>query len=200
MGPGRRTTTIVLMGVAGAGKTTVMAGLAGRLGWATAEGDDFHSPENVAKMRAGVPLTDDDRRPWIAALSVWIGEREAANGGAGENAIVACSALRRSYRDLLRDGHPSVLFVHLVAPAATLETRLHERPGHYMPPALLGSQLETLEPLGPDEPGAVVATDAGPAVVVDAILSMPAAGGLVDGGLWPGRHRPPAGPPGGTPA
>ena len=165
-------TTLVLMGVSGAGKSTVMAALAARLGWATAEADDFHSTANVEKMRAGVPLTDEDRWPWLASLAAWVGEREAANGGAGENAIVTCSALRRSYRDLLRYGHPSVLFVHLEAPAAMLDARLRSRPGHYMPPALLTSQLETLEPLAPDEPGAVLSTEAGAGQVVADILAL----------------------------
>ena len=172
MGPAGRTTTIVLMGVAGAGKTTVMAALVERLGWVCAEGDEFHSPENVARMRSGRPLTDEDRRPWLESLAAWIGEREAAGGGAGENAIVTCSALRRSYRDLLRGGHASVRFVHLVAPVATLDLRLRARQDHYMPPALLASQVEALEPLGPDEPGAVVSTDAGLPEVVGAILAM----------------------------
>jgi gluconokinase len=170
-------TTIVLMGVAGSGKSTVMAALAERLGWATAEGDDFHSLENVARMRAGVPLTDEDRGPWLAALAEWIGEREALAGAGpgaatGADAIVTCSALRRAYRDRLRDGHPSVRFIHLVAAAPTLDSRLRERPGHYMPPALLASQLEILEPLAPDEPGAVVSADARLAEVVDAIVAL----------------------------
>jgi len=160
------------MGVSGAGKTTVMASLAARLGWVTAEADDFHSAANVEKMRAGVPLDDEDRWPWLASLADWIGGRESANDGAGENAIVTCSALRRSYRDLLRRGHPSVLFVHLQAPAATLDARLRSRPDHYMPPALLSSQLHTLEPLAPDEPGAVLSTDAGVGPVVDDILAL----------------------------
>jgi gluconokinase len=166
------TTTVVLMGVSGAGKTTVMDALSARLGWVTAEGDEFHSPENIARMRAGVPLTDEDRRPWLDAIAGWIGEREAARGGQGENAIVTCSALKRSYRDRLRDGHPSVIFVHLVAPAPTLDARLRERQGHYMPPALLASQLETLEPLEADEPGAAVPADAGMPQIVDAVLSV----------------------------
>ena len=171
-GSAARTTTLVLMGVTGVGKTTIMTSLAERLGWPTAEGDGFHSPENVARMRSGEPLTDDDRRPWLAAISAWIGEREAANGGAGENALVTCSALKRSYRDLLRRGHPSVWFVHLVAPVPTLDWRLRERQGHYMPRALLGSQLEILEPLGVDEPGTVVPTDAITDEIVAAILSL----------------------------
>jgi gluconokinase len=165
-------TTIVLMGVSGSGKSTVMAALGERLGWATAEGDAFHSPENVARMSAGVPLTDEDRRPWLDAIAAWIGEREAARDGRGEDAIVTCSALRRAYRDRLRQGHPSVLFVHLTAPAPTLDARLRERRGHYMPPSLLASQLETLESLGVDEPGMVVAADVGLPAVVDSIVGL----------------------------
>ncbi len=165
-------TTIVLMGVAGSGKSTVMAALAERLGWATAEADDFHSPANVAKMRSGEPLTDDDRRPWLASLAAWIGEREAADAGFGESAIVTCSALKRSYRDMLRRGHPSVRFVHLSAPPAVLDRRMRGRTGHYMPPALLASQIETLEPLQPDEPGWVVSTETGLDAVVRSILSL----------------------------
>lgn len=164
------------MGVAGCGKSTVMAALAERLGWATAEGDDFHSPENVAKMRAGIPLSDEDRGPWLSALAGWIGEREAAPGGADgeadEDAIVTCSALKRAYRDMLREGHESVVFVHLEVPVAELEGRLHARQGHYMPPALLASQLETLEPLEADEPGWSVPAEGGPERVVAAIVAL----------------------------
>ena len=95
--------TVVLMGVAGSGKSTVMAPLAARLRWRWAEADDFHTPANVAKMSAGHPLSDDDRWPWLRAIANWIAERERA----GENAVVTCSALRREYRDFLRNGHPS---------------------------------------------------------------------------------------------
>ncbi|MGD0019597.1 MAG: gluconokinase [Candidatus Limnocylindrales bacterium] len=147
-----RTGTIVVIGVTGAGKSTVMAALADRLRWTTAEADDFHSPANVEKMRSGHPLTDADRWPWLEAIAAWIGQREQA----GESAIVTCSALRRTYRDLLRAGHPSVWFAQLVAPPAAIEDRVARRRGHYMPPALLSSQLETLEPLAPDEPGAAI--------------------------------------------
>jgi gluconokinase len=152
------TTTIVVMGVTGTGKSTVMGALADRLGWATAEGDDFHSAANVEKMRSGRPLTDSDRRPWLEAVASWIGERERA----GESAIVACSALRRAYRDVLRRDHKSVWFAHLAAPTALIADRLERRRGHYMPPSLLTSQLETLEPLDPDEPGAVFAANRPP--------------------------------------
>ena len=164
------------MGVTGSGKSTVMAALAERLGWRAAEGDEFHSPANVAKMASGVALTDEDRRPWLAALGAWIGERESANGGAGENALVSCSALKRSYRDLLRDGHPSVRFVDLDTDPAILAARLERRQGHYMPPSMLAGQLATLEPLAPDEPGVVVSTDGSVDSIVEVILAWLAGG------------------------
>lgn len=153
-----RSTTIVVMGAAGSGKSTVMRALVDRLGWACAEGDEFHPAANVEKMAAGWALTDEDRRPWLQALAAWIAERETA----GTNAIVTCSALRRAYRDLLRDGGSSVWFAHLVVPREVLVDRMGRRPGHFMPPSLLDSQLDTLEPLGPGEPGAII--DAGGSV------------------------------------
>ena len=161
------TTTIVVMGVTGTGKSTVMAALADRLGWATAEGDEFHSPANVEKMRAGQPLTDADRWPWLEAIASWIGERELA----GESAIVTCSALRRAYRDLLRTRRDSLFFAHLVVPPALIADRLERRRGHYMPSSLLASQLETLEPLGPNEPGAAFAANRAPEEIVADILA-----------------------------
>lgn len=161
------TTTIVVMGVSGAGKSTVMRALAGELGWAAAEADEFHSPANVAKMRAGRPLGDEDRWPWLEALASWIGERERA----GEPALVTCSALRRAYRDRLRCGHSSVWFAHLVVEPAVIARRLERRRDHYMPPALLSSQVETLEPLEPDEPGAAIAAQRPPPEIVADILA-----------------------------
>jgi gluconokinase len=146
------TTTIVVMGVSGAGKSTVAAELVRRLGWDFAEGDDFHPAENVAKMAAGHPLTDEDRWPWLRTLAAWIGEHEAA----GTNAVVTCSALKRAYRDLLCEGHPSVWFAHVRAAPDLILHRVEARRGHYMPPSLLGSQLEILEPLADDEPGAQI--------------------------------------------
>lgn len=159
--------TLVVMGVSGVGKTSVAAELVARTGWAFAEGDDFHPDSNRRKMAAGHPLDDDDRRPWLATIAAWIGEHEAA----GRGAVVTCSALRRAYRDVLRDGHPSVRFVHLLAPSTLIEKRITARRGHYMPASLLGSQLSTLEPLQDDEPGVGVSTSGDPAAVADRALA-----------------------------
>jgi gluconokinase len=161
------TTTIVVMGVSGSGKSTVAAGLVDRLGWEFAEGDDFHPAANVEKMRAGIPLDDDDRWPWLRSLAAWIGEHEKA----GRNVVVTSSALKRSYRDLLRDGHPSVWFAHVTADAALIRDRIEHRTGHYMPASLLDSQLATLEPLADDEPGARVSGVGTPPSVVTELLA-----------------------------
>ena len=161
------TTTLVVMGVSGSGKTTVATGVAERLGWVFAEGDDFHPHSNVEKMRAGVALTDDDRWPWLASLAGWIGEREAA----GQNAVLTCSALKRTYRDVLAAGHPSVRFVHVTASAETIRHRLENRRGHYMPASLLASQLDTLEPLQVDEPGLTLPGDGEPSDVVKGLIA-----------------------------
>jgi gluconokinase len=160
------TTSIVVMGVSGSGKSTVAAGLVERLGWKFAEGDDFHPPANVEKMRSGRPLDDDDRWPWLRILAAWIGEHEQA----GTSVVVTCSALKRSYRDLLRDGHPSVWFAHVTADADVLRKRVAQRTGHFMPSSLVESQLATLEPLQPDEPGASVSGTGAPADVVTELL------------------------------
>ena len=149
-------TTIVLMGVAGAGKSSVAGALHQSLGWPFAEGDDFHPQSNVAKMRSGVALDDDDRWPWLTAIAKWIGTQERAEC----DAIVTCSALKAGYRTALRQGHPSIWFAHLTAPRAVIASRLDQRVGHFMPPSLMASQLDQLEPLGDDEPGVnVAATD-----------------------------------------
>ena len=169
MSPRRqRLTCVVLMGVAGSGKSSVMAALVARLGWPALEGDALHPPANVAKMAAGVPLTDLDRAPWLAAVAEWIGEREAAR----ESAVLTCSALRRLYRDVLRAGHPSVWFVHLDAPRAVLEERIAAREGHFMPPSMLDSQLATLEPLAPDEPGSTMEALSPPDRIAETIITM----------------------------
>jgi len=154
------------MGVSGSGKTTVAAELVARLGWVFAEGDDFHPPANIAAMRAGDPLGDEQRWPWLAAIADWIGAREQA----GQSAVLTCSALRRAYRDRLRDGHESVWFAHVTGDPALIADRLQRRKGHYMPPSLLPSQLQTLQPLAPDEPGTTVSGAAAPQLVAVAVL------------------------------
>ena len=149
-------TTVVLMGVSGVGKSSIAAALHRSLGWTLAEGDDFHPASNVEKMRHGIALDDDDRWPWLGAIATWIGTQESM----ARDCIVTCSALKATYRDSLRDGHPSVWFVHLTAPRDVIASRLDERVGHFMPPSLMASQLDQLEPLGADEPGVdVAATD-----------------------------------------
>ncbi|PSK97813.1 gluconate kinase (SKI family) [Murinocardiopsis flavida] len=148
----------VFMGVSGSGKSTVAVAVARRLGLPLAEADAFHPPANIAKMSAGVPLTDTDREPWLRALAEWIAERERA----GEHSAMACSALRRDYRDILRSGAPDVRFVHLDGGVDLIAARLRERSGHFMPAGLLASQAATLEPLAPDEPGTVLDIGASP--------------------------------------
>lgn len=156
---------LVVMGVSGSGKTTVAQAVVERLGWPYAEADDFHPQANKDKMAAGHPLTDEDRLPWLQALAAWAGERHAA----GESTVTTCSALRRSYRDVLRAGAPGTLCVHLAGDKHELLGRMRGRE-HFFPPELLESQLDTLEPLAPDEDGLVV--DIGPPVpeVVEEIL------------------------------
>jgi gluconokinase len=160
------TITVVVMGVSGSGKTTVAMRLVELLGWPFAEGDDFHPVANVEKMRSGRPLSDRDRKPWLAAVADWIGEQEVA----GRSAVVSCSALKRAYREALRRNHPSVWFVHVSASPAGLKARLETRSGHYMPASLLASQLETLQPLDPDEPGVTISGEGPPDVVAGRVL------------------------------
>ena len=133
---------IILMGVAGAGKTTVGAALALELGWRFLDADDLHAPAAIAQIRAGVPLTDADRQPWLAALHSIV----ATALDRREPLVLACSALKARYRDVLRGDLRSVRFVHLNADRATLANRLEERTGHFAGPALLASQLADLEP------------------------------------------------------
>jgi len=161
------TRILVVMGVSGVGKSTIAKSLSSLLGWTFAEGDAFHPEANVDKMAAGTPLTDEDRWPWLRSLGSWMSEELAA----GRPAVVTCSALRRSYRELLRDGRPGVLFCHLVAGEEVIRERLSHRSGHYMPVSLLHSQFDTLEPLGPDEPGFAVSVDGSAAQVLDRVLA-----------------------------
>jgi gluconokinase len=132
---------VILMGVSGSGKTTLGRLLSRELGWSLYEGDEFHSPANVEKMSRGIPLTDADRIPWLESLRDLI-DRCVRRG---ENAVIACSALKRSYRGILKGGHPEVIFVHLKADPRLIAGRLERRAGHFAAPALLTSQLATLE-------------------------------------------------------
>ena len=157
---------IVVMGVAGSGKTTVAKGIAVSMHWIFAEGDTFHPEANVEKMHSGIPLTDDDRWPWLRLIGNWMSEQEED----GRSSVVTCSALRRVYRDLLREGRPNVRFCHITSPQATIADRLDHRAGHYMPPSLLPSQVATLEPLEPDEPGVTVSGDGTETEVLDRVL------------------------------
>jgi gluconokinase len=148
---------LVVMGVSGTGKTTIGTLLGQRLGYDYIEGDTLHPAANVARMAAGIALTDADRQPWLELV------RDAMSAAAarGHSTVVACSALRRAYRDVLRGAEGRVRFVHLVVPPDELAHRMANRPGHFMPASLLESQLATLEPLGADEDGvAVPVTDA----------------------------------------
>ena len=147
---------IVVMGVSGCGKSTIAIGLAAEVGGVYIDADDLHPAANVAKMSAGIPLTDEDRMPWLTLVA----DAMAAEVAAGRFPVVACSALRRRYRDVLRAAGGDVFFVHLDGPPELLAARMSSRVEHFMPPALLASQLATLEPLEPDEHGAVVSIDA----------------------------------------
>jgi gluconokinase len=157
---------IVVMGVSGVGKTTVGERLASRLGHEFAEGDDFHPQANVDKMSAGVPLDDEDRLPWLRALAAWMRDRHRDGGPT----VVTCSALRRRYRDVLREGVAEVFFVHLVGDIALLRQRMGGRE-HFMPPALLQSQFDTLEPLAGDEAGTSVEVTDAPERTVETVLA-----------------------------
>lgn len=136
------------MGVSGTGKSSVAAALAKMLGVPWVDGDDLHVPEAVARMRAGQPLADADRWPWLDRIGASLADRTAAPHGV----LVACSALRRAYRDRLRAASPGLQFVFLDGPPALIRQRMAQRTGHYMPPALLESQLQTLEPPDASEP------------------------------------------------
>jgi gluconokinase len=156
---------IVVMGVSGSGKSTVGGLLAERLGVPYAEADDFHPAANIAKMSAGHPLDDADRAPWLDAIAGWTAERGDRGG------VVSCSALRRRYRDRLRRDAPDLFFLHLAGPPELIASRLAARTRHFMPSGLLASQFETLEPLEPDESGAVVPIDGGPQQIADRALA-----------------------------
>ncbi|MGK5051477.1 gluconokinase [Janthinobacterium sp. RB2P8] len=156
------------MGVSGCGKSAVGSLLADTLHVPYVEGDDVHTPENVAKMAAGIALDDADRAGWLAALRQQI----ATACAQGRGLVVSCSALKRAYRDLLREGDPALRFAHLDGPCDVLERRM-QRPGHFMPPSLLDSQLRTLQALQADEAGIVLDIRQPLAVLVEQILQAP---------------------------
>jgi carbohydrate kinase (thermoresistant glucokinase family) len=158
---------VILMGVAGAGKTTVGEVLAERLGARFIEGDSFHPPENVAKMRAGTPLTDADRLPWLKAIAAEIGRCLES----GVSAVIACSALKRAYRDILVDHRPEVRVVYLEGTHDLIQGRLDKRRGHYMPPSLLPSQFAALEAPSADEAPIEIDVSGTPEEIVDSILT-----------------------------
>ncbi|SDD83735.1 gluconokinase [Streptomyces prasinopilosus] len=161
---------VVVMGVTGTGKTTIGVLLTARLRVPYAEGDDFHPQANIARMSAGVALTDEDRRPWLDAIGAWARKRTGLGG------VISGSALRRAYRDRVRATAPGIVFVHLTGDRALIEERLARRQGHFMPTALLASQLASLQPLEPDEAGVTVDVSGDPEEitvrVVDALREL----------------------------
>jgi gluconokinase len=165
---------LIVMGVSGSGKTTIGERLATRMSWRYEDADIFHPPSNVAKMSAGKPLTDEDRWPWLKAIAAEI-DRVCS---AGERAVIGCSALRRVYRDVLVHGRSDIRIVYLKGTQALIADRLSERKGHFMPPGLLTSQFQTLEPPSDDEHAVTVAIDGPVEKIVDDILrqlALPAA-------------------------
>jgi len=172
---------LIVAGVSGCGKTTVGALLAGRLRWRFADADTFHPEANVAKMRAGIPLTDTDREPWLQAITDWMDARIAAD----QSAVVTCSALKRAYRDRLLAGRPAATMVFLQVSKHVLEKRLTSRTDHFFPEKLLDSQLAALEPPGPGERVYSVLAEDDPAQTAAKIIAT----------LWPYGEPNPGGVP-----
>jgi carbohydrate kinase (thermoresistant glucokinase family) len=159
-------TIAVMMGVSGSGKTTIADGVAQREGWKLLEGDKFHPPANVEKMSHGHPLTDEDRWPWLRAIAAEIDAMRER----GESAVVACSALKRAYRDILIGDRPDVVLVYLRGDKPLIAGRMAARKGHFMPPALLDSQFATLEEPGPAEHPLVVSIAPPPQAIIDDVV------------------------------
>lgn len=157
---------IVVMGVSGSGKTTVGEALAQRVGGVFLDADDFHPKANVEKMSSGIPLNDADRAPWLDIVGKEMRKRQ----GEGRVVVMACSALKRKYRERIRAEEPAAFFVLLTGTREELERRLQARHGHFMPPSLLDSQLDTLEPLGSNEHGATINIHGTKEQVVDRAL------------------------------
>src|SRR5437764_13983717 len=154
------------MGAAGSGKTTIAEALAGRTGWPFKDGDAFHPPSNVEKMRSGQPLTDEDRWPWLRAIAAEIDRTSEANG----HIVIACSALKRAYRDVLIGNRAGVRLIYLKGSRELILERLQARRGHFMPPQLLDSQLATLEEPAHDENAVIVDVAPGVDAIVDEII------------------------------
>jgi gluconokinase len=157
---------LVLMGVSGCGKTTVAAIVAGRVGWPFEEGDALHPESNIAKMKAGQPLDDNDRAPWLETVADWV----AARLDAGEGGVITCSALKRAYRNRIDRRGTGVTFVYLAGTRQVIGERLAARHGHFMPPALLDSQFADLEEPAPDEPAIRVDLGPSPAELAETII------------------------------
>ncbi len=160
------TCALIVMGVSGAGKSTIAEALARRLGWRYEDGDTFHPASNVAKMKAGHPLTDADRWPWLQAIADDIDRAIAI----GQRVVIACSALKRAYRDVLRHGRHDMRFVFLDGTQQVVASRLDGRKGHFMPPDLLTSQFKALEPPGDDERPIIISIEATVDAIVDTII------------------------------
>lgn len=156
---------LTVIGVSGSGKTTIGAALAQRLRVPFEDADDLHPAANVAKMSAGIPLDDLDRLPWLRTVGAWLADHTATGG------VISCSALRRSYRDVLREAAPRQLFVHLAGTPEVVARQVAGRPGHFMPATLVASQFATLEPLGDDENGLTLDLDQPVDGIVDAYLA-----------------------------
>ena len=170
-----RPAAIIVMGVSGSGKSTIGALLAEALGWPFADADGFHPAANVAKMAAGQPLTDADRWPWLDAIAAHIG----ASRTAGQPVVVACSALRRAYRERLRAGHGDLIFLHLAGAPEVIATRQAARQGHFMPPSLMASQVATLEDTAEEADAVTVSVSASPHEVLVAAIDQLAILGVV---------------------
>jgi gluconokinase len=164
--PVAKPVVLVLMGVSGCGKTTVAAILSGRLGWPFEEGDALHPPSNIEKMKAGHPLTDDDRAPWLEKVAEWVEERLDA----GESGLITCSALKRAYREVINRRGTGVEFVYLAGSRETIAARLAARHGHFMPSSLLDSQFADLEEPAADEPAMRVDIGPAPAAIAQTIV------------------------------
>jgi len=164
--PNAKPVVLVFIGVSGSGKTTVAAILAGRLGWPFEEGDAMHPQSNIEKMAAEHPLTDEDRAPWLERVASWVEER--LDGG--ENGLITCSALKRSYRDVINRRGSGVVFVYLEGSKEAIAARLAARHGHFMPPSLLDSQFADLKEPASDEPAIRVDIGPPPEVIAQGIL------------------------------